>query len=196
MLLDKLKHYKIYLASKSPRRHELLAGMDIEYEYLQTNVQEYHPEGYSPVQVAEFLSHHKLSPINMEDYADNSIFIGCDTIVVLDNQIIEKPKSLEEAFQMLKRLSGREHTVISGITVASKQKTITSHRNSLVKLKSFTEEELHYYVNKYTPLDKAGAYGIQEWIGYIGIDYIEGSFYNVMGLPTKYLWELLDQITS
>lgn len=196
MLLDKIKNYQVYLVSKSPRRHEMLKGMDIPFTYLQTNVKEYHPEGFTPVQVAEFLSQHKLSPINVSAYADNAIFIGCDTIVVYGEHILEKPKDEEEAFRMLKLLSGNEHNVISGLTVRTSKQSITSHRKTRVRFKEFTESELHYYIKHYSPLDKAGAYGIQEWIGYTGIDYIEGSFFNVMGLPTQLLWDMLTQVTS
>ena len=196
MLVDKLKNHKIFLCSISPRRRELLKGMDLEFEVLPTHMEEYHPDGMSPLEVAEFLSKHKLSPIQYDDYPVNSIFIACDTIVVLNEDIIEKPKSEAEALEMLKRLSGHEHIVISGLTVANKHKSFTSSRTSTVKFKTFTNEELQYYVSKYKPLDKAGAYGIQEWIGYIGSEYIQGSFYNVMGLPTKLLWEMLEKITQ
>lgn len=194
MLLDRLKDYTIYLCSKSPRRHELLAGMGIQYEYLPTNVEEKHPDTNDPVKVAEYLSQLKLSPVKMEDYPDNTIFIACDTIVVLGDKIIEKPKNETDAMRMLRELSGNTHTVISGLTVATPGKRITSHRKTEVKFGKLSEEEIAYYVNQYKPLDKAGAYGVQEWIGYICIESINGSFYNVMGLPTKLLWEMLAEI--
>lgn len=196
MLLDKLKDYKVYLASKSPRRHEMLGSMAIDFEYLPTQVDEFHPEGYSPVQVAEFLSQHKLSPVPMDEYPANALFIACDTIVVVDNQILEKPKDREDALRMLRTLSGREHLVISGLTVCNRAKQLTSHRSTRVRFKQFSEAELTYYVDNYYPMDKAGAYGIQEWIGYTGINYIEGSFFNVMGLPTQLLWEMLSEIVE
>jgi septum formation protein len=196
MLVKKLKNYKIYLCSISPRRHELLKGMDVEFESLPTHMDETHPEGLTPLEVAEYLSKHKLSPILFDEYEKQSIFIACDTIVVIEDMIIEKPKNKADALRMLQLLSGKEHTVISGLTVANKKKSFTSSRTSIVKFKDFTDEELHYYINKYKPFDKAGSYGIQEWIGYIGIEYIQGSFYNVMGLPTKLLWEMLDKITK
>jgi septum formation protein len=170
--------------------------MDIEFESLPTHMDETHPEGLTPLEVAEYLSKHKLSPILFDEYEEQSIFIACDTIVVIDDMIIEKPKNKADALRMLQLLSGKEHTVISGLTVANKKKSFTSSRTSIVKFKDFTDEELHYYINKYKPFDKAGSYGIQEWIGYIGIEYIQGSFYNVMGLPTKLLWEMLDKITK
>ena len=195
MLLDTLKDYKVYLCSKSPRRQELLAGMGIDFEYLPTNVEEKHPDTDNPVEVAEYLSQLKLSPIQMSDYAPNTIFIACDTIVVLGNQILEKPKDEADAIAMLHELSGNSHTVISGLTVSTPKHSITSHRKSAVRFGQLSDEEIYYYVQQYKPLDKSGAYGVQEWIGYIGIEALEGSFYNVMGLPTKLLWEMLLAIT-
>ena len=195
MLLDKLKDYKVYLCSKSPRRHELLADMGIDFEYLPTNVIEKHPDTDNPVEVAEYLSKLKLSPIKMSDYAPNTIFIACDTIVVLGNEILEKPKDESEAIAMLRELSGKTHTVISGLTVATPESNLTSHRKTEVRFSQLSDEEIAYYVQQYKPLDKAGAYGVQEWIGCIGIEAIEGSFYNVMGLPTKLLWEMLGKLT-
>lgn len=196
MLLDILKNYKVYLCSKSPRRHELLAGMGIDFEYLPTNVVEKHPDTDNPVEVAEYLSQLKLSPINMEDYPKNTIFIACDTIVVLGNEILEKPKDEADAMTMIRELSGKSHTVISGLTVATPERSITSHRKTEVRFSQLSDEEIRYYVQQYKPYDKAGAYGVQEWIGYIGIEAINGSFYNVMGLPTKLLWEMLKEVTG
>ncbi|MEG1556570.1 MAG: Maf family protein [Bacteroidales bacterium] len=194
MLIDDIRNYKVYLVSKSPRRHELLSGMGIEFEYLATHVEEIYSDCLSPVEVAEYLSQLKLSPIDRILYPSNTIFIACDTIVVLEDKIIEKPKDELDAFRMLSELSGRKHVVISGLTVATPFQSITSHGKTEVIFKYFSEEELQYYVARYKPLDKAGAYGVQEWIGYVGIDSINGSFYNVMGLPTKLLWDILAQL--
>lgn len=196
MLLDILKNYKVFLCSKSPRRHELLAGMGIDFEYLPTNVVEKHPDTDNPVEVAEYLSQLKLSPIKMEDYPKNTIFIACDTIVVLGNEILEKPKDEADAMTMIRELSGKSHTVISGLTVATPERSITSHRKTEVRFSQLSDEEIRYYVQQYKPYDKAGAYGVQEWIGYIGIEAINGSFYNVMGLPTKLLWEMLKEVSG
>lgn len=194
MLLDQLKDYTIYLCSKSPRRHELLTEMGIHYKYLPTDVEEKHPDTNDSVKVAEYLSQLKLSPIKFENYSGKTIFIACDTIVVLGDKILEKPQNEAEAIRMLHELSGKTHTVISGLTVATPQKCLTSHRKTEVKFGILSEDEIAYYVSRYKPLDKAGAYGVQEWIGYIGIESINGSFYNVMGLPTKLLWEMLTNI--
>lgn len=194
MLLDQLKSYKIYLASQSPRRRELLNGMGFDIEVMPTHVKEIYPQNLIPEQVVEYLSKLKLSTINFADFPDNSIFIACDTIVVLNNEIIEKPHDAVDALRMLRELSGNEHVVISGLTVATKNHQETCHKKTKVRFKRFTDEELDYYIKEYQPFDKAGAYGVQEWIGYVGIDYIEGSFYNVMGLPTKLLWDMLERV--
>ena len=194
MLLDELKNYKIYLASKSPRRRELLSDMGIEYELISTDVDESYDPSLYPAEVVQHLSRLKLSAINMTQYPANTIFIACDTVVVIDGKIIGKPKDNEEALQMLRQLSGQTHLVFSGLTVATPERMLTDFRSSGVTFVNLSDEELQYYVEHYRPLDKAGAYGIQEWIGYIGIQSIHGSFYNVMGLPTCLLWEMLQNI--
>ena len=196
MLINQLKKHKIFLVSASPRRHQLLREMDIAFEYLPSEVEEKYPTSLTAVEVVEHLSQLKLSTIVIEDYPDNAIFIACDTIVVVEDKIIGKPKDEEDALAILRQLSGKEHTVLTGVTVATSLKRITSHKSTKVKFKTLSEEEINYYVCNYKPFDKAGAYGIQEWIGYIGIEYIEGSFYNIVGLPTQLLWEMLEQITG
>lgn len=194
MLINSLKNYKIYLVSESPRRHQLLSEMGVDFEFMPVRVEEKYPTNLKPVEIAEYLSQLKLSPIKMESFPNETIFIACDTIVVINNQVIGKPTDEKDALQMLRKLSGKEHVVISGLTIATPQKKLTSNKQTLVKFKDFSDEELQYYVARYKPLDKAGAYGVQEWLGYVGIDYIHGSFYNVMGLPTKLLWDMLAEI--
>lgn len=194
MLINLLKNYKIYLVSESPRRHQLLSEMGVDFEFMPVRVEENYADNLKPVEVAEYLSQLKLSTIEMELFPNETIFIACDTIVVIGDEIIGKPKDDQDAFQMLRKLSGKEHLVISGLTIATPQKKLTSNKQTLVKFKDFSDEELQYYVACYKPLDKAGAYGVQEWLGYVGIDYIHGSFYNVMGLPTKLLWDMLSEI--
>ena len=196
MLIDKLKKYRVFLASGSPRRHKLLEKMGIVFEYLPLEVDEKYPQHLTPVEVAEYLSQLKLSPVIQENYPDNAIFIACDTIVVVENKMIGKPKNEEDAKSILRQLSGREHTVITGVTVMMSSQKMTSHQATKVKFKMLSEEEIEYYIGKYKPFDKAGAYGIQEWIGYVGIEYVEGSFYNIVGLPTQLLWEMLEQIIT
>lgn len=196
MLLDELKNYKIYLASKSPRRRELLADMGIDYELLATEVEESYDPSMPPAEVVQYLSRLKLSAVDFAQYPANTIFIACDTIVVMDGRILGKPKDDEEALQMLRQLSGHTHTVLSGLTVATPNRSLTDYRSTEVAFAEIPEEELQYYVDHYRPLDKAGAYGIQEWVGNIGIQSIHGSFYNVMGLPTCLLWKMLKELVG
>lgn len=194
MILEKLKNYKIFLASKSPRRRELLQDMGISYETISTDVEETFDVSLPPEEVVMYLSRLKLSPIDMVQYPDNTIFIACDTIVVMDGQILGKPKDFNEAITMVRSLSGRTHVVYSGLTVATPQRTLTDYRATDVTFAELSEEEIEYYVRQYHPLDKAGAYGVQEWIGCVGIQSIKGSFYNVMGLPTRLLWQMLNEV--
>ncbi|MDR1345415.1 MAG: Maf family protein [Bacteroidales bacterium] len=194
VLLDKFADYQIFLVSKSPRRHDLLTGMGFSFQYLETAVEEFYPKHLMPVQVAEYLSQLKLSGIERSAYPDKTLFIACDTIVVLHETIIGKPQDKDEALAFLHRLSGHTHQVISGLTVATPHHINTEHSITRVRFASLTEDQIQYYVNQYLPLDKAGAYGVQEWLGYTGIEAIEGSFYNVMGLPTQLLWQMLEKV--
>lgn len=196
MLLDELKNYKIYLASKSPRRRELLADMGIDYELLSAEVEESYDPSMPPAEVVQYLSRLKLSAVDFSQYPANTIFIACDTIVVADGQILGKPKDDEEALQMLRQLSGHTHKVLSGLTVATPARMLTDYRSSEVVFAELSEAEIEYYVRQYRPLDKAGAYGVQEWIGCVGISSINGSFYNVMGLPTRLLWMMLEKLVD
>jgi len=182
---------KLILVSKSPRRKQLLEEMGFSFEILHTDVEEIYPEHLTPVQIAEYLSQLKLTPVKFSEYSKNDIFISCDTIVVLDEMILGKPKTEAEATAMLQQLSGKTHQVISGVTVATKEKMITQHNITDVMFKTLSEEEIQYYIAHYKPFDKAGAYGIQEWIGLIGVISIRGCFFNVMGLPTRLLVEML-----
>jgi len=165
------------------------------FEVLQTNVDEICPEHFSSVQVAEYLSQLKLTPIDFSKYSENDLFISCDTIVVLENIILGKPKNETEAASMLQQLSGKTHQVISGLTVVTKGNKVTKHSITEVTFKPLSEQEIRYYIDHYKPFDKAGGYGIQEWIGLIGVTCINGCFYNVMGLPTQLLGEMLALIS-
>ncbi len=189
-------HHTIYLASKSPRRNELLHGMGFDFEVMPTNVEETYPQGLSPAEVAEYLSSLKLSTIDFSKYPADSLFIACDTIVVVENEILGKPTDRADAYRMLRKLSGKEHEVISGITVKTANHKDTRHRSTIVKFRQLSDEEIYYYIDNYKPFDKAGAYGVQEWIGFVGIEYINGSYYNVMGLPTQLLWQMLHEVDS
>ena len=182
----------LFLASKSPRRKQLLEEMGYAFEIINTDVEEIYPVHLTPVQVVEYLSQLKLEPVNFSEYSENDIFISCDTIVVLDDIIMGKPETETEATEMLRQLSGKTHQVISGITVATAAQKITKHNITEVTFKTLSEAEIQYYIAHYKPYDKAGAYGIQEWIGLTGVTSVNGCFYNVMGLPTVLLYEMLN----
>jgi septum formation protein len=194
MLLTELRQYKIFLASKSPRRRELLAGMGVDFEVMTTDVEETYDSSWSPEKIVMHLSKLKLSPIDMSQYAPKTIFITCDTIVVVNGKIIGKPKDEADAKRMLKMLSGNMHTVYSGLTVATPQKQLTDFRATDVVFETLSDDMIQYYIDTYRPYDKAGSYGVQEWIGRVGIREVHGSFYNVMGLPTRLLWQMLEAI--
>ncbi len=194
MLINKLSEYKVYLASKSPRRKELLSGMGIDFEVINTEVEETYNPNDRPHEIVMKLSKLKMSPIKFENYPEKTIFITCDTIVVVNGEIVGKPHDKTDAMRMLKNLSGNSHTVYSGITVATCKKQLTDFRTTEVVFEKLSDEMIDYYIEKYKPYDKAGSYGVQEWIGYVGIREVYGSFYNVMGLPTRLLWQMLEEV--
>ena len=138
MLLEEIKKYKIYLASQSPRRRELLAGMGFDFEVMPTHVKEVHPEGCTPAQLVEHLSRLKLSAVKLEDFPENALFIACDTVVVLDDEVLEKPENEDDAFRMLRSLSGREHVVMSGVTVKTRRYCATRHSETRVRFRAFS----------------------------------------------------------
>ena len=179
-------HY--ILASGSPRRKELLKGLGLEFEIrLMEGLDESYPEGLSNEDIAKHIAREKAEPYRAT-LAEDEILITADTIVCLDRQVLGKPKDDEEARCMLRALSGRTHQVITGVTLLSLQKTVTFASVSHVTFATLTEEEITHYITHYHPTDKAGAYGIQEWIGFIGVERIEGSYFNVMGLPVQRLY--------
>ncbi len=189
--------YKIILASGSPRRKELLAGLELDFETrLLPGIDESYPETLRGEDIPVAISR-KKSEAYRAAMADDELIITADTIVYLDGKVIGKPHSEEEACQMLRSLSGRTHEVITGVTLATRRKTRSFASTSRVTFANLAESDIRHYVQRYRPLDKAGAYGIQEWIGYIGVTGIEGSYYNVMGLPVQRLYtELKDFIND
>lgn len=193
MLLTYIKNYDIILASGSPRRQQLLAEMDIPFRILIKPVEEIFPEGLSPAEAAAFLCRLKSEAFTENDFEKNTLVITADTVVALDNRIMGKPEDAEEACVMLRELSGRKHEVITGVCLRLKNKTKAFTASTHVWFKVLSEEEIDYYVREYKPLDKAGAYGIQEWIGHAAIHKIKGSYFNVMGLPTHRLYEELKE---
>ena len=192
LLHEKLKSFNIILASASPRRRELLKATGIEYRLApKFECDEVYPATLPAEEVAEYLSQLK-SHAYPTPLACGDILITADTTVVLGNEVLGKPADEAEARAMIARLSGREHSVVTGVTLRSVDFERSFSSKSKVRFASLTEEQIAYYVENYSPMDKAGAYGIQEWIGYTGIEGIEGSFYNVMGLPVQRLYRELE----
>ncbi|MDR0606609.1 MAG: Maf family protein [Bacteroidales bacterium] len=196
MLLDKLKDYTIILASQSPRRKELLSELNIDFTTNENTISEILPCGLTPCQTVKYLAKQKAMAVISQYDLQKTIIIGGDTIVCKGNCIMGKPSGKQQAKEMLQQLSGGEHIVISGLCVLHKEHILCNHDTTTVYFKQLTEEEILYYIDTYHPFDKAGAYGIQEWIGYQAIERIEGSFYNVMGLSTHILWKMLEEITD
>ncbi len=182
-----LPEYNYILASKSPRRQELLHSLGINFQVVTKEVDESFPDYLTmeeiPVFLAELKAKHFLS-----DLKENDLLITADTIVWFKAQVLGKPENRQDAIETLQKLSGHEHQVISGVCLTSLKKQKSFYSISNVSFKQLSLDEIEYYVSEYKPFDKAGAYGIQEWIGYIGITHIEGSFYNVMGLPIQQLY--------
>ena len=192
MILEHLDRYAVVLASKSPRRQELLKGMGVKFITLAKETPEDYPE--MPFeQVPEYLSQRKSLAFNDQELPENFLLITADTVVIAENEILGKPVDRNDAIRMMHVLSGKSHHVVTGVTVRSKDKMESFSANSEVEFAPLDEEEMAYYVDQYKPFDKAGAYGIQEWIGYVGISGLRGSFYNVMGLPTRKLYQTLKE---
>ena len=194
LLHDRLKNYRLILASASPRRRELLADCDLDFVLAEKfECEECYPADLEAEKVAEYLSQLK-SNAYPHALGEGDILLTADTVVILGDKILGKPHSEAEAVEMISTLSGATHKVVTGVTLRTAERTISFSAESLVSFRELDTEEINYYVEKYRPMDKAGAYGIQEWIGYIGIEGIEGSFYNVMGLPTQRLYQALKEL--
>ena len=183
------QHYDVVLASKSPRRQQLLRdlGVDFRVEVIE-GIQENYPDTMPADEVAQFLAIQKAKPYRL---MENELLITADTIVVLDGKVLGKPADAHEAHHMLRALSGRVHHVITGVCVTTAERQESFADVTEVEFSELTDEEIDYYIEHYHPMDKAGAYGIQEWIGCMGVKRINGCFYNVMGLPVPRLYALL-----
>ena len=182
------ENYIFTLASASPRRRELLKGLDIVFTVEPgKDEKEAYAEGMPHTEIPAFLACHKSKTFHRE-LAPHEVLITADTLVFLDEQILGKPHSPEEARQMLRDLSGRTHTVITGVALRTRERMHSFSDTTEVDFKALTDDEIAYYIEKYRPYDKAGAYGVQEWIGYVGITAIRGSYFNVMGLPVQRLY--------
>lgn len=191
-----LNNKKIILGSNSPRRKELLAGLDIEFTVdTGNNFEEVYDPSTPIEQIPEVLSEGKSFGFHRA-LADDEILITSDTLVICGDRVMGKPHSREEAIEMLECLSGREHKVITAITIRDKKGPTTSSDTAIVHFNKLSHSEIEYYIDTYKPYDKAGAYGIQEWIGYAGISKIEGSYFTIMGLPVHLVYKVLLEVTK
>jgi len=194
MLSELLKHKTLILGSKSLRRKELLEGLGLTFETRVKEVEETFSIDIDQYKVAEFLANKKANAFTNE-LTKEDIIITSDTIVLCDGEILGKPNDAKDAFEMLTKLSGKSHQVITGVCLKSIEKTITFSDTTKVWFKSLTSDEINFYIKTYQPFDKAGSYGIQEWIGYVGIEKIEGTYFNVMRLPVNLLYKRLYDFT-
>jgi septum formation protein len=183
---------QVILASKSPRRQELLRLMDIDFRIVLKDVDESYPGGLSPEGIAVYIAEKKAKAF--DESVTDEVVLTADTIVAIDGQILGKPENAEDAIRMLHTLSGKVHRVVTGVCLLYKRQYNLFHDVSEVFFRKLTDAEIRFYVEKYQPLDKAGAYGIQEWIGLVGIDRINGSYTNVVGLPTEKLYQQLKRL--
>ena len=186
-MLSNLNNYNIILASQSPRRHELLRGLKIPFEVEVIEVEESYPSQMVGVDIPMFLAEKKADAF-VGKMRDNTLLITADTIVWHEGNVFGKPIDKADATRMLKSLSGKTHQVITGVCISTLIKRKTFHVISEVRFSRLSTDEIEYYLQNFHPYDKAGAYGVQEWIGYIGVEYIEGSYFNVMGLPIQRLY--------
>lgn len=186
-MLDNLKKYKITLASQSPRRHELLKGLDIPFSIKTIDVEETYPPHLQGHEIPLYLSELKAAAYSTT-MGEDDLIITADTIVWHEGKVLSKPSDMDNARKMLMLLSGKTHEVFTGVCLMSKQKVKSFSTVSKVTFAQLSEDEIDYYLANYLPLDKAGAYGVQEWIGYVAVEHIEGSYFNVMGLPIQRLY--------
>ena len=192
-MIENISQYHILLASNSPRRRELLGGLGVEYEVVSLpEIDESYPPTLQGVEIPTYIAARKAEAYS-QWMKDDTLLITADTIVWLDGKVYGKPADAQDACKMLRELSGKTHTVITGMALTTCDKQRTFAVESYVTFAQLDEAEIEYYVSKYKPFDKAGAYGIQEWIGYIGVTALEGSYFNVMGLPVQRLYQELKQ---
>lgn len=195
MLNEKLKQYHLILASGSPRRQQFFKDLGLDFEIRLKPVIEEYPSRLTHFEISDYLAQLKTLPFESE-LKDNELLITSDTIVWHQNKALGKPKNPEQAFQMLKMLSNATHEVITSICFKSKTFEKTVNSVTKVTFKSLTDDEIYYYINTCKPFDKAGAYGIQDWIGQIAVTKIEGSYFNVMGLPTHLVYKTLSELVK
>ena len=190
---NRLENKDLILASQSPRRQYLMKELGLNFRVMTAGLDESYPENLTPVEIATYLAKLKSAHFDASLLSARTILITADTIVSIDGEILGKPGNYQDAVSMLQKLSGRKHDVITAVCLRSLDHTKTFHVISSVYFKELKIDEINYYIENFHPFDKAGSYGVQEWIGYIGISKIEGSYFNVMGLPVKELYEELLQ---
>jgi septum formation protein len=189
MLREKLKDYQVILASGSPRRQQFFKDLDIDFTIQLKEVEEVYPKELKGSEITDFLADLKSKAFT--NLSENDVLITSDTIVWLDGKALGKPTDNADAFAMLSALSGKKHEVITSISIKSKHFQKIINDTTIVSFNNITDDEINYYIKNYKPFDKAGGYGIQEWIGFIAIDNIEGSYFNVVGLPVHKLYKEL-----
>lgn len=188
-----IKDYHIILASNSPRRRELLRGLDLAFDVrVLPDIAENFPETIEPKDVAEYISKVKANAY-LDTITEKELVLTADTVVIIDREILGKPHDAEQAKAMLHKISGRKHQVVTGVCLTTKERQHSFSVSTDVTFKELSDAEINYYVETYEPFDKAGAYGIQEWIGYVGVTSLEGSYFNVIGLPVQRIWTELNK---
>lgn len=193
MLNTKLQGYKLILASGSPRRQQFLRDLDVDFEIRLKDVEEIYPDNLQGAEITDFLAKLKA---NAFDAADNEIILTSDTIVWQDNRALGKPKDYNDAFAMLQSMAGKTHEVITSVCIKTTTKADVFNETTRVTFNPLSDEEIKYYLDNYKPFDKAGSYGIQEWIGLVAIARIEGSYANVVGLPVDKVYQYLSNFTQ
>jgi septum formation protein len=184
---------KIILASKSPRRQELIKGLELPYEVRTYEVDESFPDTIYAQDIPVYLAHKKALAFP-DIISDNEVLLTADTIVWVNNHVLNKPESEQEAFDMLSEICGTHHTVFTGVCLRTSTQLVSFYESSEVYIKKLTDEEIWFYIKNYKPFDKAGSYGIQDWFGYVAVQKIDGCFYNVMGLPVSMLYDELKKL--
>jgi septum formation protein len=192
MIKDNLANYRIILASRSPRRQQLLRDLGLEFDVVIKEYSETYPENLNGEEIARYVARQKAISFRNE-ISDNEIVIAADTIVWCNNMVLGKPLNYEDAIRILKEISGNTHEVITGVSLFSLSGEVTFSESTKVTFEPLSDEEIVYYVDKFKPYDKAGAYGIQEWIGIIACSHIDGSYFNVVGLPVQRLYAELQK---
>lgn len=188
-----IKDYHIILASNSPRRRELLRGLDLAFDVrVLPDIAENFPETIEPKDVAEYISKVKANAY-LDTITEKELVLTADTVVIIDREILGKPHDAGQAKAMLHKISGRKHQVVTGVCLTTKERQHSFSVSTDVTFKELSDAEINYYVETYEPFDKASAYGIQEWIGYVGVTSLEGSYFNVMGLPVQRIWTELNK---